>query len=368
MKDKIRVCFIIDSFGRAGTELQLLLLLKYLDRNRIEPYLVFSKEMSETARAVVPADVPILFLGIKRLCSVFTLKKEWEFRRFLKRERIDLIQAYFLDSTCFASIAGKLSGVKVFGARRDIGHWLTPRKVMVGKFLNRFFIDKILANADACKRAVVEQEGARPENVIVIPNGIEYERFASIPTWKPKNGNTPRRIGSVGNLKPVKGTDIFIDAAKIVLEKHPDVLFELAGNETISDYREQIATLGIGENIRLAGSCDNVPKFLAAIDIAVLPSRAEGLSNGLLEYMAAGRPCIATDVGGNGELIEHERNGLLVPTENPQALADAICKLLSNQQQAETLATNARNDVQTKYNPINIANRFCEVCEQVINP
>ncbi|MCL2743999.1 MAG: glycosyltransferase family 4 protein [Planctomycetaceae bacterium] len=371
MKRKaVHVCFITDGWirGRAGTEMQLRLLLNHLDRDRIHPFLVFLKKI-RASREYVPSEVPVLYLDCPNNLFVSFLTKSFKFRSFLKENRIDLIQAYFPDSTFFASIIGKLCGVPVvFGARRDIGHWMRPRDKRVAKFLNQFFIDKIVANAQACKEAVIEQENAKPENVFVIPNGIETERFDSIPNWISESANTPLRIGAVGNTKPVKGTDVLIDAAKIVLEKFPDAQFEIAGgnSESHKPYNKQIADCGIAEHFHLLGSLADIPKFLQTLDIAVLPSRAEGLSNGLLEYMAAGRPSIATDVGGNGELIEHERNGLLVPSENPQALADAIINLIENPQRAAKFAAEARNDVTDKYNAAKVANQFCDLCETVL--
>jgi len=364
--NRIRICFVIDELlARAGTECQLLMLIDHLDRSRIEPFLVLTKGNEETSGAMVPNTCPVFYYDLKRIFSIAGLKKAFEFRRFLKENKIDVIQAYFPDSTFFASIVGKLSGVPiVFGSRRNIGHWIKPWDQRKAKFLNRFFIDKIIANAQACKQAVIEQENAKSENVIVVPNGIETQRFDPIPTWTPENANSPLRIGAVGNLKPVKGTDVLIDTAKIVLEKFPDVSFEIAGDGDFGRYNRQIADCGITNHFKLLGSLADIPGFLRTLDIAVLPSRAEGLSNGLLEYMAAGRPAIATDVGGNGELIEHERNGLLVPSENPQILADAICDLIEHPERATRFAAEARRDVTDKYAAVRVADLHCEIYER----
>ena len=369
MDKRIRICFVIDELvARAGTECQLVLLIDHLDRNRVEPFLVLTKGSEKTSGAMVPNHCPVFYYDLRSVFSIAGLKKAFQFRRFLQENKIDLIQAYFPDSTFFASIAGKLGGVPVvFGARRNIGHWMKPRDKRVAKFLNRFFIDKIVVNAQACKKAVIEQENARPEDVVVIPNGIETERFDPIPTWTPEHANTPLRIGAVGNLKPVKGTDVLIDAAKIVLEKFPDVRFEIAGTGDYDLYNRQIAECGLTHHFKLLGPLADIPGFLRTLDIAVLPSRAEGLSNGLLEYMAAGRPAIATDVGGNGELMAHERNGLLVPSESPQALADAIGDLIEHPQRAARFAAEARNDIENHYTAPVVADLYCDYCEKELS-
>lgn len=359
MEKKIRVCFVIDELERGGTESQLAMLIDHLDRTRCEPFLLLTKGHEKAREVAIAADCPVLCYDIKRFFSINLFKRAVEFRRFLKANKIDVIQTYFPDSTFFAAIVGKLSGVPlILGSRRNIGHWMRPRDKWTAKLLNRFFIDKIVANAQACKNAVIEQENAKPENVVVIPNGIETARFETITTWTPATANNPLRIGAVGNIKPVKGTDLLIDAAKISLQKFPHLRFEIAGYGDFDRYNKQIAECGIAAHFKLLGSLSDIPGFLSTLDIAVLPSRAEGLSNGLLEYMAAGRPIVATDVGGNGELIEHERNGYLVPPENPQALADAIEGLIEHPERAAGFAAEARNDVTDKYDADKIASQF----------
>ena len=366
MDNRIRVCFVIDEvLIRAGVESQLAMLIDHLDRDRIEPFLVLTKGNEKTSGEMVSKNCPVFYYDLKHVFSIDGLRKAFQFRRFLKDNKIDLIQAYFPDSTLFASIVGKLSGIPlVFGARVNIGHWMKPWDQRKAKFLTRFFIDKIIANAQACKNAVIKQENAKPENIFIIPNGIEIERFDSIPSWEPEKRNSPIRIGSVGNIKPVKGTDILIDAAKIVLEKFPDVQFEIAGTGDFGRYNQQIADCGIADHFKLLGSLADIPGFLKTLDIAVLSSRAEGLPNSLLEYMAAGRPAIATDVGGNGELIEHERNGLLIPSENPQALAEAIGDLIEHPERAARFAAEAQNDVTDQYSALKVADRHCEIYEK----
>lgn len=365
---KIRVCFVFDFWGgRAGAELQLALLLRHIDRNKIEPF-VLLLHGDEQAIPEQP-ECPVYCLKMGRGRSISTFSKARELRRFFKQNRIDIVQALTIDNPLLIFVAGvgKVSGVKkVFGFRVDIGFWMTPGQARAGKFAHRFLVDKVIANAEACKQSIIEQENARTENIFVVPNLIESERFASIPTWTEENANAPRRVGIVGNLKPVKGTDIFIEAAKIVLDKYPDVQFQYAGTGETEQYQTQIEQLGIAQNVHLLGSLSDIPGFLSTLDIAVLSSRSEGLPNAIMEYMAAGRPCAVTDVGGCGELIQHGRNGLLVPPENPSALAEGIVDLLNHPNKAKQFAIAARNDISEKYEARLLADRWCEIYESVL--
>ena len=363
----IRVCFVFDFWrGRAGAELQLAILLRHIDRNRIEPFVLLLHGDDKSIPEL--PDCPVFCLKMGWLRSFSTFAKVQELRQFFRQNKIDIIQGLGIDNSLltFVALVGKWSGVKkVFGLRVDIGFWVTPWQARTGKFAHRFLIDKVIANAEACKKSIIKQENARPENIFVVPNLIELERFANIPTWTDTNAHIPRRIGIVGNLKPVKGTDIFINAAKIVLETNSNVQFELAGTGDEETYQSQIEQLGIVQNVRLLGSLSDIPAFLSTLDVAVLSSRSEGLPNAIMEYMAAGRPCVVTDVGGCSELIQHKRNGLLVPSENPSALAEGIVALLNHPDRAELFATVARKDISEKYEASVLANCWCEIYENV---
>ncbi len=338
----IRICFVIDNLSRAGTEMQLLLLLKHLDRAQVQPYLCLLDGEGDSSRQLEPDDVPVLRLGVRRLKALHTARQAFRFRHYLKHNRIDIVQTYFPDSTRFAAPVAKAAGVRaVFGSRRNIGHAVSKSDAWIARIYNRFFIDKIIANCEADRQSVIEQENTSPENVVVIPNGIDLERFRHIATWTPKPNGQPRKVGMVGNLREVKGPDIFIRAAKAVLDKHPDTRFEIAGGGEPEPYQELIDDLGLRDCVYLLGPVVDIPTFLATLDIAVLPSRAEGLSNALIEYMAAGRPIVATDVGGNTELIQSKIQGLIVPANRTDALAQAVLEFLDMPDVASECASRA---------------------------
>jgi glycosyltransferase involved in cell wall biosynthesis len=333
---------VIDKLSRAGTESQLLLLLKQLDRQRIEPYLFLLDGTDEASAQLLPSNCPTLCLGVRRLASFHAVQQATSFWRFLKRNRVDVVQTYFMDSTRFAAPIAKAAGVKaVFGSRRNIGHWMTKRDARVARFYNRFFIDKIIANSEAARQSAIEQEGIDPRRVIVIPNSIDLDRFKHIAPWQPKPAGTPRKVGMVGNLRHVKGPDLFIRAAHLVLQNHPETQFEIAGGGNPASYQQLIDELRLTDKVRLLGSVTDVPAFLATLDVAVLPSRAEGLSNALLEYMAAGRPIVATDVGGNRALLSVLAERCCVAVIDQISLGHGIANLLSDSSTAAMIATSA---------------------------
>jgi glycosyltransferase involved in cell wall biosynthesis len=176
-----------------------------------------------------------------------------------------------------------------------------------------------------------------------------------------------RRIGITANLRPVKDLDVFIRAAGELAARHPHVSFHIAGEGELRPVLEKlIADLRLTDRIFLPGTIDDVPGFLSELDIAVLCSKSEGMSNAILEYMAAGKAIVATAVGGNVQLLEHERTGLLVPAGDPHALAEAIRRLLDDPALAIRLAQAARQRVEDRYSREAMVRRFEDFYERLL--
>jgi glycosyltransferase involved in cell wall biosynthesis len=168
-----------------------------------------------------------------------------------------------------------------------------------------------------------------------------------------------KRVGLVANLRSVKNIESLVRAADKLATKHPNARFEIAGE---GDCRVQlqklIDALKLRDRVILLGSVENIPKFLATLDVAVLCSLSEGSPNAIMEYMATGLPTIATDVGGSSELIEHEVTGLLVPAGNDAQLAAAIDRLLCDDGFAEKLGANARARAFSEFSVESQARRY----------
>src|SRR5439155_27130265 len=147
-------------------------------------------------------------------------------------------------------------------------------------------------------------------------------------------------------------------AARVVAE-HPHTHFRVAGQgEQRPELERLISELSLSNRFELIGPVSDVPAFLAAVDVAVLPSHAEGMSNALLEYMAAGRSVVATDVGANGHLLRGGELGVLVPPNDPAALAAALGRLLAEPARAAWLGAVARRHVQAHYSRDAMRRRF----------
>ncbi len=354
----VRVAFVIDQLSRAGTESQLLALLRTLDPRVVEPSLVLLDGTSAESRALEPTNCEVLRLGIRKLVSgaaaraAHTLWREW------RRTRPDVVQAYFMDSAYFTVPIAKLVGVpRIVRVRNNLGYWLTRKHRLFGNVL-RPCVDVTLTNTEAGRDQLVNAERLAANKVVVIENGVDLNRFA-VRSSRASSGIV--RIGAVANLRPVKNIDGLMRAAKMVLEQFPNAQFEVAGDGEQRAELEKLHTeLQLGDRFILRGSVQNIPEFLASHDVAVLPSHSEGMSNALLEYMAAGCAIVATEVGANPRIISNKLHGLLVPAKNDAALAGALLRLVQNPVAAENMADAAREHVEEHYSRDAMRLRFEE--------
>jgi glycosyltransferase involved in cell wall biosynthesis len=357
----VRVCFLIDELAAAGTETQLVALIRRLDRRRVQPYLVLLRGASPVSRALEPEGCPVLRLDVGSLHSPRTIGKAISFVRFLRRERIDVLQAYFPDSSYFGVPLAALAGVPHrLRTRNNVGHWLTPLHRFLGRALNLLTTGSI-ANCAAARESLLRDERPRPGSVVVLENGVDLERFVQLPAVRPRRANDPACVGAVANLRPVKGLDVLLRAAALLAGEHPGLSCRIAGEgEQRAALERRAAAAGLSERFALSGAVSDVPGFLAGLDVAVLPSRAEGMSNAVLEYMAAGRPIVASAVGATPELLGDGRYGLLVPPGDAQALAAAIGKLLRQPDLARRLGAAARRRACERYSREAMVRRFEE--------
>jgi glycosyltransferase involved in cell wall biosynthesis len=182
------------------------------------------------------------------------------------------------------------------------------------------------------------------KNAHVVYLGIDLQRFRQADPALDRNGPV---VGNVGRLVPQKGQRFLLEAAPLVLQRHPQARFVLVGEGPARAALEaQVRAAGIEEHVLLTGERSDVPAWLASFDVFALPSLFEGLSYAVIEAQAAGVPVVATPVGGVRDTVVDRQTGLIVPPKDPKALADAICWLLENPREARTLSEEATRRVE----------------------
>lgn len=356
-RQPVRVCFMIDELACAGTESQLLALIRHLDPARVQPFLCLLRDSEDQSPALEPGCCPVLRLGVRSLCHPTTPFKVGRLIQFLVQKRIDIFHVFFPDSTYLGVPAARLAGVRqIVRTRNNLGYSMTPLHHRLLRLCNRF-VDVVLTNCQAGRHALVADERLSPDSVRVLQNGVDLSRFLQIPI---RNGRTrPRCVGMVANLRPVKNPELLVRAAADLSRAHPDVVFRIAGAGELRPRLEGlIRQLGLEGRFALLGSVADIPAFLAELDMAVLCSRSEGMSNALLEYMAAGRAIVATAVGGNVELIQHGYQGLLITDADQTQLARALDRLLKDPDWAARLGTGARQRACERFSREAMVQRF----------
>ncbi len=358
-RDRIRLLKFVTIFAIGGTERQVVNIGKGLDRTRFDLQFACLHRIGELLAECHEQGWSISEYKIRRLYGWATWKLQVAFAKQLRRQRIQILHTYSFYPNVFGIPAARLAGVPVIlGSVRDIGDIWTPRQHNVQKLCCRM-ADHLVVNAEAIKRDLI-QRGYRPERLTVIPNGIDCARFV-----QSGEGERVRRelripsgapvVGVLSRLMRIKGHECFLRAAALVAARLPQVRFVIVGDTKVDQaYREALkrmaVSLGLEERVVFTGFRLDVPDLLAALSVSVLPSLGlEGLSNSLLESMAAGIPVVATRVGGTPEIVRDGETGLLVPPGDPDALAEAILRVLGNPMLARTLGQAGRRQVFSRY-------------------
>jgi glycosyltransferase involved in cell wall biosynthesis len=211
--------------------------------------------------------------------------------------------------------------------------------------------DRVFAVSEEVRQHCVAVDRIKPSLVETIYNGIDVADWdtAFMPA-KPPGASV---VATVGNIRRVKGHDVFIKAAASIAAQFPHVSFNIAGDVLEPDYFVELQTLirdlNLSDRFHFVGGVSNLREYLSTADIFVLPSRSEGFSNAIVEAMAASLPVVATDVGGNTEAVTDWVNGFIVPSEDPAALAAAITRLLSDPPKAQEMGAAGKKLASEKF-------------------
>jgi glycosyltransferase involved in cell wall biosynthesis len=334
------VLLVLDQFPKTlgGGERIVLklaaLLPKYGYRASI---LTFSVHPASTVLDSPPC--PIYVLPLTRTYDLTALRAALDFRRLLKRENIRIVQTFFESSDIWAGFVTKtVANTKLVWSRRDLGILRTGKHHVAYRLMSNV-PDAVFAVSEQVRKHCIEVDRVNPARVQTIYNGLDLSDWNT--ALKPVKTSGELHITTVGNIRRVKGHDIFIQAAASIVQQFPKVSFSIAGDVLEPGYFAElqalIRDLNLSHHFHFAGGVIDLHKHLSAADIFVLPSRSEGFSNAIVEAMAASLPVIATKVGGNAEAVKDGVSGFVVPPEDPAALSAAIIRLLSDPSQAKVM-------------------------------
>jgi glycosyltransferase involved in cell wall biosynthesis len=367
----IRVCQLITDLRLSGAERVVYELSRRLDRSRFDVR-VASLRGGEVEQMLLAAGIPVTVLGVR---GKWDVGKFLPLYRLLRQERIDLLHTHLFHS----DLAGRTAALLA-----DVPHLVHTIHVAEQRYrpwqyayarLMDFKCDRLICVSQSVRDHHAAHSHLPLSRYAVIPNGVDMEAFGAKaapygPVARARTrqqwGLSPRQLAVlfVGRLNHQKGIDVLLAAMsqladhgglpKRGADKPPELRFVLAGDgperPMVERYMAQGAgPSGAGMNCRLLGFVSDIREALNAADIFVLPSRWEGWPLALAEAMAAGLPCVGTDVPGIRDIVAGGRTGLLVPSQDPAALAGAIGDLAADPAMRDTLAAAGQQEILTKY-------------------
>lgn len=333
----VRIAYCIDTMQIGGTELNALRTAERIDRSRFEISVISLQPDGPLAQRYRDARIPVHPYRLKSLYAPDSVRQGVRLTRWLRHERIEILQCHDLYANLFAAPWGRMARVPtVIMSRR----WLecpASRQLEIANRLTFRIGHWVLANSPAIASTVVKADGVSPAKVLTLSNFVGDEAFAALSPIEKTHVRGELGIpasafivGCIARLSPVKDHATLLRAVHQLIRRWPRLHLVLVGDgESRADLEELAAELDIGAHVHFMGFRPNEPNLHHLFDVSVLTSVSEGFPNSLVEAMAAGRPVVATAVGGNVDAVRPE-TGFLIPAGAPTALASAIERLVSD--------------------------------------
>ncbi len=345
-----RVLVLADQYHGpfGGTERQLLTLIEHLPAGwEAELWLLRKSPAFDETRLPVRTRV----LDITSLQSLRTLWRIRTLARDVRAAGFDLVHSYMNDASVVGALLARRAGVPFVVSRRDLGFWQTPRWLQLLRRTNRF-ASAVIANADAVARHTARSEHVPLGMIHVVHNGQHPARFDVVPEQGLRErlgvpADAPI-VGMLANVKALKRQDDLLDAFERLRAKHPELHVWFIGEDPGDDPPDQpklaarIRARGLEGRAHIFRAEGNAIAVLKHLTVGVLCSETEGLSNSILEYLGCGLPVVATNVGGNPDLITDGENGLLYEAGDVGALTRHLDALLGDPARAAALGEAAR--------------------------
>lgn len=362
---KKNILQFIHSFHQGGSERQAIQLTKLL--HETETYNVFLATLdSEGILREEIEKIGLADIREFRLTSFYDLNFVKQLRTcvdFIRQNKIELVHTHEFYTNIFGMLAAFLANVPIrIASRRETVGIRSSVQKKIERSAYRL-AHAIVANAEAVREQLI-REGVNAGKIEVIYNGLDNARVMHQPTvvndklrkhtldqFGLPHEHGQRFVTIVANFRlEVKDHPTFLRAASHINKAIANTAFVLVGEGSLTEQMKTLGVqLGLEKTAFFIGQCDSVAELLAISDVCVLSSKAEGFSNSILEYMAAQRPVVVTDVGGAREVVKDGETGYLVPPGDDEAMAAHIITLLNNPEQANQMGQRGRQIVEKKF-------------------
>lgn len=372
MKNKIRILHVAQAAG--GVDRYIQMLLKYLDKEKVENILVCSQDFhKDDYNGLVDYFEQI---EMTRAIGGNDLKAIKEVRALIKKYNPDIVYAHSSKAGAIARVAD--IGLKNHCVYNPHGWAFNMRcsamKKVIYTAIEKIaapFCDKIICISDAEKQSALDKKICREDKLQVIFNGVDIESYENgvHGAVKRKDLNIPEDafvVGMVGRMSPQKAPDIFVKMAKKVKDVVPNAHFIIVGNgNQEAEIRKYAEENGFADCLHITGWVDNPMSYVELFNVACLLSRWEGFGLALPEYMMAGKPIVASRVDAIPNIIRDGENGLLVEVDDASGASKAVYELYANDELKDSLIENAYKDVHERFNEKRVAKEHLELVEEL---
>lgn len=361
-----RVLQLIGSFHQGGSErqaVQLSLLLKR-DGEFDVTLATLDKRGSLLDEAHAGGFTDIPEYRLKSFVRFGFVRRLFECASYMRKQKFDIVHTHDFYTNVFGILAARLAGVPVrIASKRETKGVRTPAQEKAERIIYRIST-AITVNSKAVGR-FLEERGVESSKIRLVYNGLDTSRLEPGTSDREviceKLGIPPDKVfvTIVANLRHgVKNQPMLLRCAKYLRDDFPDVHFVFAGEGERKDFLTDLSVrLGVEKNVHFIDRCKEVGELLYVSEVCVLTSYAEGFSNSILEYMAAAKPVVATDVGGARECVEDGATGYLVPSDDAREMADRLASLLSDPEKAAMMGQYGKTRVRERFDSsIQLAN------------
>jgi len=333
----VRIAYCIDTMQIGGTELNALRTAERIDRSRFEISIISLQPDGPLADRYRDAGIPVHPYRLTSLYAADSLRQGLRLAGWLRRERIEILHCHDLYANLFAAPWGRIARVRTIITSRRWLHALPNRQLEIANRIMFRVGHWVLVNSAAVAESVATTDRVPRRRVLEVSNFVGDGAFAPLPALAAREirgelgiPDDAFVVGCIARLAPVKDHATLLRAVQLVAAKWPRLHLLLVGDGESRRELESLATqLGIGDRVHFAGFRANEPNLHHLFDVSALTSLSEGFPNSLVEAMAAGRPVIATAVGGNVDAVRPE-TGFLVPVGAPADVASAVERLMSD--------------------------------------
>lgn len=367
IQNPVPIAFCITELDRGGAERALSSLVMGLDRQRWSPHVFCLGPHGHFADVLQENAIPVHCFnghGLRSLPRVL-----WQLIFAFRRLRPALLQTFLFHGNLVGRIAGRLAGIPVIVSGIRVAERRSPWFGRVDRWTNGL-VDHNVCVSQGVAEFSVRETGLPPGKISVIPNGVDFDRFATATAVDLRSlGLDPGApvVITVARLEEQKGINDLLQAAVLVLQGEPASQFLIVGDGRERKQLEALAaSLGVATSVRFLGPRGDVPALLKASSVFVLPSLWEGMPNALLEAMAAGLPVVATDVEGSREILGSNESGLLVPPRQPAKLAEAILRLLHETESSSRLVEISQGIVRNKFAENSVVASYVDLYEKLM--